>query len=193
MYSDHHTPTSARRSNTEFLRRMLGGELTADGYPTVRPSDAHPTERAPEPNTGMPRMQNRTEPGGRMSENPTGNSYGCNCGNSGGNSVGNNTGNTSGSVCENSCGNASGGNRPETPSCNSCGCSSSNNCQNNECPTRIPAPSLAMTYCPKQCWRRILDPAQGLSAGSIFEELILPLEVRSGKSMREGGKSRCIL
>ena len=40
------------------------------------------------------------------------------------------------------------------------------------------APSLAMVYSPRQCWRGILDPAAGLAAGTIFSELILPLEVK---------------
>lgn len=40
----------------------------------------------------------------------------------------------------------------------------------------IPAPSLAMVYSPKQGWKGIYAPAEGLASGSIFEELILPLE-----------------
>ena len=38
------------------------------------------------------------------------------------------------------------------------------------------APSLAMVYSPRQCWRELLSPADGLSAGSLFSELVLPLE-----------------
>jgi len=53
-----------------------------------------------------------------------------------------------------------------------------------ECGTATPtpctpdsfAPSLAMVYSPHQCWRGVLSPADGLSKGTIFSELVLPFE-----------------
>ena len=44
-------------------------------------------------------------------------------------------------------------------------------------------PSLAMVYSPLQDWKGILEPDVGLSHGSIFTDLIKPLEV----VMRSGG------
>ena len=44
------------------------------------------------------------------------------------------------------------------------------------CPKHIHAPSLAMVYAPRQCWQNLLDPVAGWKEGSIFAELILPLE-----------------
>ncbi|MBQ9784867.1 MAG: spore coat associated protein CotJA [Clostridia bacterium] len=46
-----------------------------------------------------------------------------------------------------------------------------------DCPTTLSAPALAMVYAPRQCWRNLFDPALGLSHGTIFKELVLPLEV----------------
>ena len=67
---------------------------------------------------------------------------------------------------------------------NGCGCNSSP-C-NTSCPTEIPAPSLAMVYCPRQCWRSLFSPEDGLKHGSIFAELVLPFEGR-----QIGGKEGC--
>ena len=38
-------------------------------------------------------------------------------------------------------------------------------------------PSLAMVYAPVQAWQELLTPLDGLHQGSIFRELIKPLEV----------------
>ena len=54
------------------------------------------------------------------------------------------------------------------------------------CPTQIAAPSLAMVYCPRQCWHKLLDPENALAHGSLFAELILPFEGR-----QIGGKEGC--
>ena len=54
-----------------------------------------------------------------------------------------------------------------------------------ECPSNIPAPSIAMVYAPRQCWRNLMDPATGLAHGSIFSELILPLECTAQKGEKE--------
>ncbi len=46
----------------------------------------------------------------------------------------------------------------------------------SDCPTTVPAPSLAMVYSPRQCWRNVLSPEEGLRQGSIFSDLVLPFE-----------------
>ena len=116
MYSENNRRSATQRANDEFLRRMLGGELTGDGFPVAKLSPEPPlhSERSASVNRiacdGTPRPNNNV------------------------------------AIADKSC------------------------------PTSIPAPSIAMVYAPKQCWRKLLDPAQGLSKGSIFSELILPLE-----------------
>ena len=54
------------------------------------------------------------------------------------------------------------------------------------CPKEPWAPSLAMVYAPRQCWRNLLDPQSALSEGSLFAELILPLEVGNRPRGTEG-------
>lgn len=49
-------------------------------------------------------------------------------------------------------------------------------CGNTPCKPDSFAPSLAMVYSPRQCWRGVLSPAEGLSMGTIFSELVLPFE-----------------
>ena len=44
------------------------------------------------------------------------------------------------------------------------------------CPTYLHAPSLAMVYAPRQCWRNLLDPEAALENGTQFAELVLPFE-----------------
>ncbi len=63
---------------------------------------------------------------------------------------------------------------PQNPPCDG----SINNMQHGcgKCPTEIGAPSLAMVYSPRQCWKEVLDPMTGWKHGSIFSELILPFE-----------------
>ena len=115
MYSENNRRSTSRRANDEFLRKMLGGELTGDGFPVVNLSNA--PAKSPDTRTGSNRISCDGTP------------------------------------------------RP-TP----------NGTTDKSCPNNIPAPSIAMVYAPKQCWRNLMDPAQGLSKGSIFSELILPLE-----------------
>lgn len=57
----------------------------------------------------------------------------------------------------------------------------------SECPVMLGAPSLAMVYSPRQCWRNLLEPDAALSSGSLFAELVLPFE-GARKSMGTGGK-----
>lgn len=48
-------------------------------------------------------------------------------------------------------------------------------------------PSLAMVYSPYQHWQNLLSPEEGLAHGSIFTELIKPLEVGNGSNCFTGG------
>lgn len=70
--------------------------------------------------------------------------------------------------------------RPE----NGCGCHKP--CDTS-CPTEIAAPALAMVYCPRQCWRKVFEPEEGLKHGTIFAELVLPFEA----TPKNGGKEGC--
>ena len=47
------------------------------------------------------------------------------------------------------------------------------------CPNEIAAPSLAMVYSPKQCFKNLYEPEAALSHGTLFVELDLPFEGRS--------------
>lgn len=115
MYSENNRRVATGRTNDEFLRRMIGGEL-AYGVPVMN-VDASPRPTLPD------YSGNRTACDGQ----PRG----------------------EGSV----------------PMCD------------NDCSAHLHAPSLAMVYAPRQCWNGVLDPASGLKHGTIFTELILPLEV----------------
>lgn len=125
MYSESNRKNASRRANDDFLRRMLGGELTGDGYPVM--SVTTPAERP-------------SEPVRRESNN--------------------------GVRCDGTTGNHA------------------NGCTSN-CPTAIAAPSIAMVYSPRQCWRNLFDPATALSKGTLFAELELPLEAVGGKREKE--------
>lgn len=105
MYSENSRRTT-RRANDEFLRRMVGGELTGKELPVM--------------NMTPPGMGNGDEA-----------APGCN------------------------------GSDTNTP---------------GDCPVMLHAPSLAMVYSPRQCWRNLLDPRTALKNGSLFAELVLPLE-----------------
>ena len=72
---------------------------------------------------------------------------------------------------------------PVRPENGGCGCQKP--C-NTSCPTEVHAPSLAMVYSPRQCWRQLLDPAEGLKHGTIFAELVLPFEAVPQKGGKEG-------
>ena len=61
-----------------------------------------------------------------------------------------------------------------------------------DCPTELHAPSLAMVYSPRQCWRKLLSPEDGLKAGSIFTELVFPLEVSLKKQSKEVNHRCCL-
>jgi len=109
MYSEPQRRPATNRANDEFLRRMLGGELT-EGVISVL--------------------------------------------------------------------NLQGG-EAHGPSCDGTTEQDANACGIGECPTCIHAPSLAMVYCPTQCWRNVLQPEAALACGSLFAELVMPLEAAS--------------
>ena len=75
--------------------------------------------------------------------------------------------------------------RLETPVRPEGGCGCQRPCDTS-CPTEIAAPALAMVYCPRQCWRKLFDPEEGLKHGTIFAELVLPFEAVPHKGGREG-------
>jgi hypothetical protein len=61
-----------------------------------------------------------------------------------------------------------------------------------DCPTTLSAPALAMVYCPKQCFRKLLSPQEGLKSGTIFSELVFPLEAASKNRYKEVNPRRCL-
>ena len=75
--------------------------------------------------------------------------------------------------------------RQETPVRPEDGCGCQSIC-NTSCPAEIPAPALAMVYCPRQCWRSLFSPEDGLKHGTIFAELVLPFEGDSQNCRKEG-------
>ena len=75
--------------------------------------------------------------------------------------------------------------RQEAPVRPEGGCGCQKPC-NTSCPTEIAAPALAMVYSPRQCWRKLLDPEEGLKHGTIFAELVLPFEAVPQKGGKEG-------
>ncbi|MBQ8431459.1 MAG: spore coat associated protein CotJA [Clostridia bacterium] len=119
MYSDTHSRSARRRTNDEFLRHMVGGNLTGNSSPVCNPT----------PRTSQSR---------------------------------------NGTACNGSDANAPG-----------------------ECPVTLSAPSLAMVYSPRQCWRNLLDPHSTLENGSLFAELVLPLEVVGNGKFCDWGVNTC--
>ena len=124
MYSENRRNAAVRRSNDEFLRRLIGGELQAEPAPAKCRAQSGPREQLSCSLRERP-MQDR---------HPRADS--------------------SGVVCND--------NDLHDP----CG----------DCPTVLNAPALAMVYSPRQCWRGVLNPHDALFAGSLFTELVLPLE-----------------
>ena len=116
MYSDNNRRVSVRRANDEFLRRMIGGELTGAELPVM--------------NMERPQLPVYPQQGKVACDGSTRNSG-----------------------------------------------EDSNGCSDRgDCPVHVHAPSLAMVYSPKQCWRNLLDPQSALENGSLFAELLLPFE-----------------
>lgn len=68
------------------------------------------------------------------------------------------------------------------PSCNG---DSADSTDRGECPLYLKAPSLAMVYAPRQCWRSLLDPRSALAQGTMFAEMVLPFEGSTVDSLRD--------
>ena len=155
MYSETNRRASVRRANDEFLRRMLGGELTSTDLPVmnaerptlpVYPEVGRPACDGTVSDSKLKELENNAEhhrPHANQSHGRP--------------------------ICDD----AVSSGKPQ------------GDCGTGDCPTCIDAPSLAMVYAPKQCWRNLLEPQSALQAGSLFAELILPLEV-GGYHTREG-------
>ena len=81
--------------------------------------------------------------------------------------------------------------RPNRPSCD--GSYPDRGESGSTCQQTPGMPSLAMVYAPVQCWQNLLDPVTGLSRGSIFADLLLPFEGKSGcgGDCRSYGKGGC--
>ena len=147
MYSENNRRSASRRTDADFLRRMLGGELTGDGYPVINLSISSEQPQDERSMVGdhrqktMENRQNQQNTVDRRSARPI--------------------------LDEN------------IPPCDG------NRNSNDGCPSHIHAPALAMVYSPKQCWQNLLDPVSGLSEGTIFAELILPLEVVGKNGTKE--------
>lgn len=158
MYSDQNRRASVSRANDEFLRRMLGGELTGGVMPVMNMETPAEPRRMGQGSDRLENQRNDEEklksPKGRLSSEGAG---GENC-------------------------------RPSCDGGYDCG---SGNGNYGDCPTQIHAPSLAMVYAPRQCWRNLLDPQSALESGSLFAELILPLEVARHTRETEGKGRKC--
>jgi len=118
MYSENGRRAAVRRSNDEFLRRMIGGEVIRAEIPVAS------MESCP------------------LSERPQGIRLSCD-----------------GTAME------------------------------DGCPTQVHAPALAMVYAPKQCWRDLFELEAALRHGTLFRELLFPLEV-GRKTAEEEGRPR---
>ncbi len=122
MYFENNRRTCSQRSNDDFLRRMLGGELKRDGGTSCNSNDRIPAKGCVGNDRPLPRGEMQGMPGNHEMPN----------------------------AC------------PASP------------CTHN-CPTQIPAPAIAMVYVPRQCWKSVVEPSIGLSQGTIFTDLVLPL------------------
>ena len=156
MYSENNRRASGMRANDEFLRRMLGGDLTGGEVPAM-------TREPMEQNYSLERTGDDGHRDGmgergnaRLSNEPNGMLGG------------------GYPACDGSVGNGVSGCKPPRPH------------GDGECPTCVVTPSLAMVYAPRQCWRKLLDLQSALDHGTLFAELVLPFEGGSRKTGREG-------
>ena len=153
MYSENNRRASGMRANDEFLRRMLGGDLTGGELPTMTTERSGQLPMGRNADEGY-RESARERDRARLSNEENGSMGG---------------GYPS---CDGSVENGVSGGKPM--------------CGDGECPTCISAPSLAMVYAPRQCWRNLLDLQSALDQGTLFAELVLPFEGGSRKTGREG-------
>lgn len=154
MYSENNRRASGMRANDEFLRRMLGGDLTGGEVPAMT---KEPMEQSYslERNGGNGHRGSVGERGNARLSNEQNGMLG------GGYPS-----------CDGSVGSGVGNGKPS--------------CGDGECPSCVSAPSLAMVYAPRQCWRNLLDMQSALDQGTLFAELVLPFEGGSRKTGREG-------
>ena len=165
MYIESNRRAAESRADADFLRRMLGGELKGNGCGCDRSgerSHEHSHEHSHE--RSYERSGNRSCTGERSYNRIPIDSRRADMGN----------------CCE-----WRPQSRQEAPVQPEGGCGCHMPC-NTSCPTEIAAPALAMVYCPRQCWRKLLDPEEGLKHGTIFAELVLPFEAAPHKGGKEG-------
>ena len=161
MYFENNRRAAQNRADADFLRRMLGGELNGNSCGCERSDDRdHSHNRSGERSCDRDRDRscNRAPQPRRGT----------------------------GACCEWTPQERQLQARQEMPPTapeGGCGCQKP--C-NTSCPTEIDAPALAMVYSPRQCWRKLLDPAEGLKQGTIFAELVLPFEAVPHKGGKEG-------
>ena len=159
MYIESNRRAAESRADADFLRRMLGGELNGGGCVCERD-----------------RSYDRS--GERSYERSQGRS--CSCERSYNRTFVESRRDNTGDCCAwTPQARQEAPMRPE----NDCGCQRP--CDTS-CPTEIAAPALAMVYCPRQCWRKLFDPEEGLRHGTIFGELVLPFEAAPKKGGKEG-------
>ena len=151
MYMENNRRAAGSRADADFLRRMLGGELSGNGCGCGR-FDERSNDR--DRSFDRDRSCDRTPVQSRRD--------------------------TTGECCE-----WRPQARQETPAWPEGGCGCQRPCDTS-CPTEIAAPALAMVYCPRQCWRKLFDPEDGLKHGTIFAELVLPFEGAPNKCGKEG-------
>lgn len=160
MYSENNRRVSGMRANDEFLRRMLGGDLTGGETPVMNMEFENRREMLE--SNGEDRQEARTRENSKLRFSDEGNG-----------SIGDGR-----PSCDGSVDNAVSGCKPS-------------DCAKGECPTYLHAPSLAMVYSPRQCWRNLLDPQSALDHGTLFAELVLPFERASKRMGTEGNCRKC--
>ena len=173
MYSDNQRRASASRANDEFLRRMVGGELTRADVQVM--------------NVETPSLPNRLGLNNGRANGSTNRSVLENA--DGG--LGNN-GRSAGDARSTPHGRINRNNELPNNSRTRCdgtvvenGGVQGDSGYGGDCPTHIHAPALAMVYAPRQCWRNLLDPQSALENGTLFADLVLPLEVGRGNNTGE--------
>lgn len=154
MYSENNRRASGMRANDEFLRRMLGGDLTGGELPVMNMEHLDRSESFGRGNDGSRADGMNISDRVRLSDEGS-----------------------------------SGGGRP---SCDGTVSNGKPSCDDRgECPSYLHAPSLAMVYAPRQCWRNLLDLQSALENGTLFAELVLPFEAGNKRMGTEGNGRKC--
>lgn len=158
MYSENQKRASASRANDAFLRRMVGGSLKRGELPVMN-------------------IENNFENGVELNQNFASQTSNPPISFRNGSDIGRLGLSQDNGVSDIKLRKSEGVSNGK-PKCDG----SIENPYGGECPTHVHAPSLAMVYAPRQCWKNLLDPASALDNGSLFAELILPLEVGTAKA-----------